>query len=199
MKIKLAITGHRTLTKGQATWVRKQLRILLERAQQKFGDDLVALSGMALGVDTWWAKTALQMKIPLHAYIPSYAQTGQQYLDGKWLSFGSGREWNDKDRKMWLRILDHSELVVNCKDTFRGSDGAWESLGALLHHRNRVMINDCTYLGGAWNGMKGGTSHCLSYALGRQRRIYFIDIQKKIAKWDTLPVNSEGKLVLKAS
>ena len=74
--MKLMVTGHRPKDLGGYSnnptqeWIRQELRRILLKAQVRYGTDLEIISGMALGVDTWWAEEALALGVPLLAYVP---------------------------------------------------------------------------------------------------------------------------------
>lgn len=194
MTVAIAVTGPRRLTDIDSVWVHQQLRAFLGRAVKNLKDDVVAISGMALKVDTWWADVALEFDVPLHAYIPADTQTGWKKAEsGEWIRF-TDRAWQEKDRDRWTALLEQAALVVDCSETFPPNN--WKTIGALLNHRNRCMVNACTYLCGAWGGQRGGTSNCLEYAHALNRRTYFIDIARKKCDWDSLPVDSGGNLIL---
>ena len=76
------------------------------------------ISGMALGVDTWWAEAALDLAIPFAAYIPFEAQ---------------GARWPTSVQAHWrnLRSSASREVVL----------GEHYSVG-LLHARNDAIIKD---------------------------------------------------------
>ena len=65
--MKLMVTGHRPKDLGGYSdnptqeWIRQELRRVLLKAKKKYGDNLEIISGMALGVDTWWAEEVLDL------------------------------------------------------------------------------------------------------------------------------------------
>lgn len=67
----VAATGHRPqhLSKPQRDWIRGQLAAAAVWLRDYAGTR-VALSGMALGVDTWWAQAALDAGLTLGAHVP---------------------------------------------------------------------------------------------------------------------------------
>ncbi len=189
----IAITGHRHLTSEQEIWVKAQLQLFLERALSKL-DDVKVISGMALGVDTLWAQLAIELKVPFHAYVPGKTQTGWRKNNGQWEKF-TDRAWKESDRKEWLRLLWLAEEIIDCSTTFPPNN--WRTMGSMLHHRNRCMVNKCAYLGGVWDGKRSGTSNCIEYAWALNRRVYFIDIIKQKSNWDSLPLDDKNNLIVK--
>lgn len=67
----VAATGHRPqhLSKPQRDWIREQLALAAVWLRDHAGTR-VALSGLALGVDTWWAQAALAAGLTLGAHVP---------------------------------------------------------------------------------------------------------------------------------
>lgn len=88
----VAGTGHRPghLPAGAEQWARREARNALIRLIDGYGMK-VAVSGLALGWDTWWAHEALCAGVQLWVHVPF----PQQPL---------GREWShaDRDRYHWL-------------------------------------------------------------------------------------------------
>ena len=180
--LKLAVTGHRRLPHAQSIWVKAELRSWLARAVDKAGvDQITVISGMALGVDTWWAEIALDVGVTLHAYIPFEHQHGWTQVDGgKWLKLHD-RAWIESQRDRHGLILDQADVVLDCSTSF-GS--GLQTPGALLHHRSKCMVRDCHYLGAVWNRRpRGGTTQCLKYSLAMGRRTYCINPKTKTTKW----------------
>lgn len=64
----VSVTGHRSLTDSQTSWLRAELdRVLAKLAAAGTTD---AASGMAIGADLLFAKAALDAGLRLHAHIP---------------------------------------------------------------------------------------------------------------------------------
>lgn len=101
----------------------------------------IIISGMAQGWDMALAQCAINMKIPLWAYIPF---VGQEQV------------WPQATRLYYLELLRRAEKVVVC------SEGGYTK--AAMHVRNRRMVNDCDALLALWDGSDGGTANCISYA-----------------------------------
>lgn len=97
----VALTGHRrqALTPDQRVWVARTLRDVVAPGFAARYGTTEAISGMALGADTWWAQAALSAGLDLAAYIPSPDQAGR---------------WKAQDRALWhdLRSQATREVVL---------------------------------------------------------------------------------------
>lgn len=101
----------------------------------------IIISGMAQGWDMALAQCAINLKIPLWAYIPF---VGQEQV------------WPQATRLYYLELLRRAEKVEVC------SEGGFTK--AAMHRRNRRMVDDCDSLLAMWDGSDGGTAGCISYA-----------------------------------
>lgn len=121
--VRVALTGHRPkdFTDEEFWWVRDTLTSVMKRLHEQHGTQ-VAISGMALGSDTWWAQSALTERVPLWSYVPFEAQA---------------EKWPSEDQRTWrgLRSLAQREVVLG-----QGYDVR------LLHARNELMIRDADLL-----------------------------------------------------
>ncbi len=108
-------------------------------AKSKIPIDFV-ISGMALGVDQWFASIARLMNIPFHAYIPFVGQEGK---------------WPQASQNTYRALLDScSRLEVVCP----GEYAAWK-----MQKRNETMADNSDIAIAVWNGTPGGTANCVSY------------------------------------
>jgi hypothetical protein len=112
------LSGHRPqhLAPDEAAWSQVALHNADGRLRSVYGTQ-VAISGMALGADTWWALAGLSAGMHLHAYIPFEAQPNK---------------WPAKDQELWheLRRRAHVEVLV----------GGEEYDVTMLHARNAAML-----------------------------------------------------------
>lgn len=106
------------------------------------------ISGMALGWDTALADAALDLRIPLWAYVPF---TGQE---GKWIP---------ESQAKFHAILSRAARVEIC------SPGGYAA--SKMQVRNIRMVDDCNLLLALWDGSRGGTGNCVEYAQKAHRRI----------------------------
>lgn len=113
------LTGHRpdAMSEAQQIWAREELRRTMKRLQLFHGLK-EAISGMALGADTWWAEAAVSFGVPFAAYIPFEEQPNR---------------WPESAQARWreLRSKATRELVL----------GDHYSVG-FFHARNDAMIRD---------------------------------------------------------
>ena len=144
--IRAMITGHRPnklsgygpspLQDAIRLWMRAELSVLLAA----HGTDLRAISGMALGVDTWWAEEALALAVPLHAYIPF---VGQENI------------WPRASQEHYQSLIERAEVAVVCSE---GGYGA-----SKMQLRNKRMVDDADVHLAVWDGTPGGTANCVGY------------------------------------
>lgn len=143
----LAATGHRPDKLGgydpspMQTYVRERLRLVLMQHRPEY-----VVTGMALGVDTWWAEEAHCLGIPFVAAVPF---EGQQNL------------WPLPSRERYRRLL---ELAIDVVHVSPPGYQAWK-----MDARNRWMVDRCDVLVAVYDGSLGGTHNTVAYArtLGR--------------------------------
>lgn len=112
------ITGHRpkVLTPAEQAWSQVAITSAAWRLRSVYGTT-TAISGLALGADTWWALAALANGMHLHAYVPFEAQASK---------------WHAADQALWreLRTKAKHEVVV----------GGEHYDVRMLHARNDAML-----------------------------------------------------------
>lgn len=115
-------------------------------------------TGMALGVDQWAARIVLRYKrqgfpnIKLICAIPCKNQHSK---------------WPEDSRKEWQSIVDKADSVVYVSEE--------EYTPYCMDVRNKYMVDNSTYVIGVWNGTKGGTNNCITYAKKKDREIFYIN------------------------
>ena len=151
---KVMITGHRPRflsTEGQS-WAQREILKTMKRLR-KFHGLQEAISGMALGADTWWAESSLSLGVPLAAYIPFESQSDM---------------WNATDRKRWreLRASASREIVL----------GDHYDVG-LLFARNDAMLRDSDLCVALWrqSEVKGGTADTVRKARAAGKPLIILD------------------------
>jgi uncharacterized phage-like protein YoqJ len=117
--------------------------------------------GMAIGWDLACARACAALGIPYRAYVPF---VGQEL------------RWSKVDQKRYHEALGKASDVivvsrVPCKAAYKD--------------RNRAMVDECAGVWALWDGSNGGTSHCVSYALGHGYRVWNY--------WGSLLVWSESR------
>ncbi|GAB2732418.1 hypothetical protein [Nocardioides pakistanensis] len=133
---KVAVTGHRPTyyTPDEAAWAQVALARAAWTLRSKYGTT-TAISGMALGADTWWALAGLAAGMRLHAYIPFTDQPVK---------------WPEADRALWRTLRARAEKEIVLGEHYRVE---------LLHQRNDCMIDDADLMVAVWKSdvTKGGT------------------------------------------
>lgn len=148
------VTGHRPgdFDDDTAEWVRQTLTSTLLRLTRKHGTT-VAIGGLALGVDTWWAQAALAHGVELWGYVPFEDQAVK---------------WPDAEQAMWrdLRSACTREIVLGTEYDVR-----------LLHARNYYMIRDSCVVVAVLDPSKtsGGTFNAVKKARAVGWPIIMID------------------------
>lgn len=146
---RVALTGHRIqhLDHDQRVWVRETLPGVVTRLRRDHGT-VTAISGLALGCDTWWAQTALDAGLPVWGYVPFAGQ------DSRWQS-------HDREVYAGLRTRLAREVVLE-------PDGVQDraEVMRLLHARNHLMIRDADLLVAVHlpDATTGGTAAAIRHA-----------------------------------
>ncbi|MCK5612324.1 DUF1273 family protein, partial [Candidatus Pacearchaeota archaeon] len=98
------------------------------------------ITGMAMGVDTWFADIAVQLGIPFYAVIPFHGQTAG---------------WKHSDNLHYAKLIAASKkLIVVAKS---------QSRQAYLN-RNTAMVEQSDECIAVWDGSRSGTSHAVGVA-----------------------------------
>ena len=102
----------------------------------------VVISGCAIGLDTWLAECALELKIHLRMYVPFK---------------GQGSNWPEKARKKYQYLLDNAALVYQVSENYSKD---------VFFKRDRAMIDDCNEVFALLdpNKKSGGTYYTVQYA-----------------------------------
>lgn len=101
-----------------------------------------AITGMALGVDTWAAECCIHLGIPFTAAVP---------FDGQ------DRMWPRESRLKYERLLRKAARVeIVC--------GPQVDINEAMQIRNEWMVDRCDHLIAVWNGTRGGTANAVKFA-----------------------------------
>lgn len=154
--MKIAITGHRpnkldndyNLTSPLISKIKELLQEIVDKEKPS-----LLISGMALGVDTLWAKIAHENKINLVAAIPCKNQD---------------KVWVSQSKKLYQTLLENSLTT-----TIYISEEEYNS--ECMQKRNEWMVDNCDLLIAVWDGTQGGTSNCVSYAKKQNKLIIEIN------------------------
>jgi len=124
------------------------------------GDELMILSGMALGVDQWAAEICIEEGIKWTAVIPFHGFEGR---------------WPDISKRHYHDLLNAADCVHVVTDTH-------EYRPNLLYRRNAWMVDNASLVLAIWNGTSGGTSNCIDYARRKRVRTEVLPVPLEI--WD---------------
>lgn len=143
----LMATGHRPpKLGGYSPRVFDGLRSLAYDYLQSLPEKPEAcISGMALGWDQAFAHAALNLEIPLWAYIPCPQQE---------------RMWPTSSQRDYQSLLSRAALTVTCSPRYSP---------ACMQDRNIRMVDDSTHCLALWDGSPGGTGNCIRYLESRNR------------------------------
>lgn len=163
---RVMVTGHRKIGGSyQDTdthhWVRASLRQLLSRLQVKYGDNLTAISGMAIGVDMIFAEEALSLGIPFVAAVPFSGQESQ---------------WPPASQSRYRNILAQATKII-LVDELPQYNAA--SIPAKLQLRNLWMIDHSNMTIAVWDGGVGGTANTVKACRKIGRKVLRVDPVKR--------------------
>ncbi len=159
-------TGHRPqhLHPALHKWVQAQLGYVVRRLRDCHGTT-TAISGMALGVDQWWAWEAVVAGLDLWAYVPFPQQPAP---------------WRPDDRARWQWLIEHASRV---KTFGRDVDVR------MLHARNDGMLADSAAVVAVHRPGKvdGGTATTLRKARSRRMPVILVDPDSRTVTWPAPP------------
>ncbi len=151
---RVMVTGHRPqfLSTGQASWVRGELDRLAVKVRDGH-DAQVAITGAALGADTWWARSAARAGLRVWAYVP--------FLD-------QASTWTPSEQDTWRRLVGVADRTLVLGD---GYDVR------LLHARNEFMVRDADLVIAVWDPAKttGGTASTVRKARAAGKTVVVVD------------------------
>lgn len=151
---KVMVTGHRptAFTADEAQWAKDQIHTTLKRLK-KFHGAQEAISGMALGVDTWWAQSALSLDFELASYVPFEAQS---------------KDWTEEETLEWLRLRGLAKREVILSDSYSVR---------MFHARNDAMLRDSDLTVGVLKSdtTRGGSYSTVAKARKQNKPLILID------------------------
>ena len=164
--LRVAVTGHRPqyliggydLLHPSNIELKSELtRTLFELAKEQ--STVLALTGMALGVDTLFAESVLDLKegdpdkYLLECAIPHRNQD---------------KMWKPKDKDWYNTILSFADKKTLVTDS--------DYKPYLLQKRNEYLVDNCDVLIAVWNGnSKSGTYNAVRYAKKHNKEIIYIN------------------------
>lgn len=135
---KVMVTGHRPQDFDETErWMVVEWLESMARWLKADKGGRVAITGMALGVDTWWGLKALSEGWTLEAHVPFWGQRGK---------------WPAADQELWMRMLDQSQDV-----RVYGNSEPYDA--RLFHERNDGMIEACDLAIVVWSGKEAGGTY----------------------------------------
>ena len=117
------------------------------------------ITGMARGVDLYFAEAALAVKeryplLVLEAAIPFRGQADR---------------WKEGDRQRWQNVLDACDRETLVQEHYdRGC----------MHRRDRYMVDRADIILAVFDGTPGGTRYTLDYAMRRRLEIRLFDLKR---------------------
>jgi hypothetical protein len=164
------VTGHRELAAEEADWVRGRLADCVAWLRDVH-DTTVAISGMALGVDTTWAQVALDAGLALHAYVPFPQQPDR---------------WPEPDREEWSKLLARATEAHTVGDLNNVDPGRRRfEVIRLLHARNDAMLRATSGVAVAAlraSATTGGTYSCVEKARRRGLTVVHIEPESRTTR-----------------
>lgn len=156
--MKIAVTGHRPnklnndydLTSELVLKIKSKIITIIDAFEP---EKISLITGMALGIDTLFARIAIEKNISFTAYIPC---VGQEKM------------WTQKSQDEYNSILQHELCTVHytSKQTYQPYS---------MQLRNEAMVDSCNLLIAVWDGTSGGTKNCVDYARKNSKFIIYID------------------------
>lgn len=135
----VAATGHRPKSLPTGYDLAPLIAIVKPWLASRKPDAVI--SGMALGWDQAVAIAALDLGIPVRAYVPFVGQADA---------------WPARSN------YEYQQILLKCESVRIVSPGGYEIWK--MQTRNEAMVDDCDLLLALWNGEKGGTGNCVRYA-----------------------------------
>lgn len=107
------------------------------------------ITGMAIGFDTWIAEVALELDIPIHAYIPF---TGQE------------SQWPTSSKEKYRDIISKSAKVVTLNKEYHPR---------AFTERDKAMVDNADMVMALLNPMaeEGGTFYTVKYAMSKKLKV----------------------------
>ncbi len=157
-------TGHRPQNLNFGFNEKDEICILLKKKMRETIEKLILednvtrfISGMALGVDTWFAETVLELRdtlypqISLEAAIPCETQASK---------------WNETQRNRYFNIISRCDKETMLRTHYTAN---------CMQRRNFYMVEHCDFLLAVWNGAPGGTKSTVKHAEEQNKVIICID------------------------
>lgn len=107
------------------------------------------ITGMAIGFDTWIAEVALELGIPVHAYIPFAGQENR---------------WPTSSKEKYKDIISKSQNVVTISKEYHPK---------AFIERDKAMVDNCNMVMALLNPVveEGGTFYTVKYAVSKKLKV----------------------------
>lgn len=185
--MKIAITGHRPNKLGNdyellsplVHWITNQILEILENQRKLLllkgkPVDITGISGMALGIDTLYAKICTTIGIPFIAAIPFKGQ-GMRWSIKTQIQYG---ELLQKANQIFI-VADNKFVTYDEYLTMPFESMSTGLVSKYMDMRNKWMVDNCDILIAVWDGSEGGTANCVRYAV---RQVELNSITKQVPK-----------------
>lgn len=163
---RVAVTGHRPTKIGGYDFYNKKrinLRKLMKQELSSY-EELIGLSGMALGVDQDYVHVLLDLSLDFEAFIPFIGQESS---------------WPMKSQLEYKNLLSKANIIVDCeKLSYSYQDRTYSGICRLMQNRNEIMVKSCDLLLAFWDGSPGGTANCVNYAKSIKKEIKIFDARE---------------------
>lgn len=161
---KVMMTGHRDFTKEQLRWLKPEILKTMKRLVKFHGME-EAISGFALGADTFWADYALSLDVALAAYIPFEAQPAT---------------WPQHAQEHWSDLRKQASREVVLGDKYHVH---------FFHARNDAMINDSDLAVAAFrqSESRGGTFSAVNKLRKLEKPLIVLDPEMKTVTKENFP------------
>ena len=181
----VGLTGHRpnNFSASQRDYLKEELARIIDKLEPE-----IAISGLALGSDTWWAEQALLKGVDLHVYVPCIDQPSK---------------WHDEDKMRWETMLTSAEKVFLAgfyPATLEAIDGHPQTRIQVMKreyadhtynvkammNRNKAMIDNSDIMIVVWNQDEkkrgGGTKQAWDHIKEKNKPHVVIDFTTKKPK-----------------
>ena len=191
--MKIAITGHRPnklgndydLTSNLIRDIENRISEIILKYYPENGTRPTLITGMALGIDTLFAKMAIRLNINFIAAIPFRGQ------HSKWVSKSVNTYMNLLTKADKVYLVDEEVYLGSIEPSvfhewLRPNNYSPEK----LQLRNQWMVDNCDLLIAVWDKSSGGTANCVKYAQSINKEIIFINPNdyKEIRKGSLKPL-----------
>jgi len=145
------LDGYNPKSKGNNRMLLELRKIIVDHIENK--DASIFITGMALGIDMWAARIILALKstyphLQLVAAIPCANHSSK---------------WIQSSQDEWKIIIDQCDHVHYVSDD--------EYTNWCMQKRNEWMVDNSDFIIAIYNGVKGGTRNCITYADKKDKKI----------------------------